>query len=373
MPFFFHPDMKSQYFHYQFLSKGHLNIYQYISDNKTNLPYQDTFNYLPLTYFTFGAINIIISPLQPSGFHDWINNWGIDKYSDPNIAYYLLILKLPYLIFDLLIAYFIYKITLQKKLAFVWLFSPLTIYLVYILGNFDVLPSLLTLVSIYFLKVKRHHLSLLFIGIAISLKFYPLMFLPLYLPFIKDKSKSIIFLLLPLAITVLPFINSSAFFTSFLGSGLTQKLLEQTFLNIPIFPIFYLGIVIYSYFKKIPIYHTIFLIGLLFFSLVKFHPQWIIWFYPFAILTLSNVPQIKIPTLIFSLLLIAYILSINDQFLSFGHLIPVDEAFASVRTVYEIIRFRLGIDPQIFQNSIRLLISSFGLITFYLYEKNNQP
>ena len=33
-PLFYHPDIKSQNFHFQFLSQGKINVYQFIDENK---------------------------------------------------------------------------------------------------------------------------------------------------------------------------------------------------------------------------------------------------------------------------------------------------------------------------------------------------
>lgn len=68
MPWFYHPDMKSQYFHFQFLNKGVVNIYQFVDQNRKQLPYQDTFNYLPLTYLAFGGIHSMLKPIMPADF-----------------------------------------------------------------------------------------------------------------------------------------------------------------------------------------------------------------------------------------------------------------------------------------------------------------
>jgi len=51
MPFLFHPDIKSQYFHAQFLQHGVLNIYQYLRKTKIYLGTKTTFNYPPLPYY----------------------------------------------------------------------------------------------------------------------------------------------------------------------------------------------------------------------------------------------------------------------------------------------------------------------------------
>lgn len=369
MPFFFHPDTKSQYFHFQFLSLGHLNIYEYIASHKTTLPYQDTFNYLPLTYLTFGTINTVLQPLQATGFKDWINDWGPDKYFYPNIPYYLFVLKIPYLILDLSICLILFKITKSSHLSAVWLLNPLNIYLIYVLGNFDILPSFLTLLSLYFLSQKKGYLSLFVIGLAVALKAYPIMFLPFYLPYIKKNIRSAISLFSPIIISILPFLSSSEFINSFLGSGLTQKLLETRILNVPIFPILFIAIFLYSLIKKISIHDSIFLVALVFLPLVKFHPQWLMWFLPSIYISLFHHRHLLKYILLYVFMFFIYVFLFNDQFLSFGHLIPIDPNFLLVRTPYDIIRYRFLIDPSQIQHYIRILFSILSLLISFLYVK----
>jgi len=226
IPWFYHPDLKSQYFHFQFLSQGVANIYQHIAENKSRLPYTDTFNYLPLTYFTFGSYYALAKLFTPPTLGRWLNDWGPNQNLYTDFPIFLFILKLPYLIFDLLIAYFLFRITSNKLLLKLWLFNPLTLYLVYILGNFDVLPSLLTLLSLYLLPTNSKFSGLSF-GLATCLKAYSLLFLPVFLVKIfPNKSKIFSFLLffsLPLLGTIGPFLPSQDFVKSFLSSGLPKK------------------------------------------------------------------------------------------------------------------------------------------------------
>jgi len=372
MPFFFHPDMKSQYFHFQFLSQGHLNIYEFIGSQKSSLPYQDTFNYLPLTYLTFGTINSLLLPFHAPGFSQWINDWGPDKYSQPNIPYFLLILKIPYLILDLAIFWLIFKISKSAKLSAIWLLNPLNIYLIYILGNFDILPSFLTLLSLYYLNQKRGYLSLFFIGLAVALKAYPIMFLPFYLPYIKKDIRSAVSFLFPILVSIVPFLYSPDFLNSFLGSGLTQKLLETRLLNIPIFPVLYFIVFLYSLVKKISIHDSLFLVALIFLPLVHFHPQWLMWFLPSIYISLNHHKYLIKYVLLYIVLFFAYVLLFNDQFLSFGHLIPIDSNFLLVRTPYDIIRYRLLIDPAQIQHYIRLIFTFLSLLISFFYVKNHR-
>jgi len=364
MPFFYHPDIKSQHYHFQFLSKGVLNIYQFISSNKKNLGYGDTFNYLPLTFYTFGSFHTLIKPFLGSDFNIWLNDWGETKNSSPNINYYMLILKLPYLILDISIACLLLKIYKQINLFYLWLFNPVSIYLIYILGNFDILPTFLTILSYYYLKNNKLFLSYLLIGIAIALKVYPIIFLP-FLFFYKKEHilkhlKYVWVSFLPLVFTTIPFIVQNSFLNSFLGSGLTQKILEYKVYNIPLFPIIYLIILIQYILSKSKYKFEIATTQsfLFFISLLNFHPQWIIWFFPFVlfIYTNSNLSQ-KIYLILFFLLTFLYIFLINDNYLFWGHLVAIDPIFADITSPHILIKLKFNQNPD----TIKLLIHQFLL------------
>ncbi|KKR54525.1 MAG: hypothetical protein UT93_C0036G0004 [Candidatus Woesebacteria bacterium GW2011_GWF1_40_24] len=104
--FLFHPDIKTFNFQASFLKKGVFNIYTYLTENKKNLSLKDDFVYFPLTYFTLGVNQIVTSPILGGNFDAWLGNADSNSsVTDPNIFKYLLVLKLPYLIADVAIAF----------------------------------------------------------------------------------------------------------------------------------------------------------------------------------------------------------------------------------------------------------------------------
>ncbi len=367
--------MKSQNFHFQFLSQGVVNIYQYLSDNKNHLAYRDTFNYLPLTYFTFGSVQIVLRPLMPANFLKWVDDWSFSQNNYPNLPYYLLILKLPYLLLDLGIGYLLFKLTSSRQILIYWLFNPVSFYLIYILGNFDVLPVFFTLFSLYLIP-KNAHLSFFVFGLAIALKLYPLLLLPFFLFISSKKIKNLvtnsIIAMLPLIISIIPFAANPAFWQSFFGSGLTQKIIEIKYLNIPIFPVLYLIILGYAFFSnKKNLSTQIFYLFLLFISLVNFHPQWLLWFFPFLLLQpnfISTKNQIMI--LLICIFITIYILLFNDNYLTWGHLIPIDPEFINLTSPYDLIRLKLHLDPQHLQQVTKYIIATLSIIFVYFHEKN---
>jgi Glycosyltransferase family 87 len=376
MPFFYHPDLKSQHFHFQFFSKGVFNVYEYISKNKEKLGYKDTFNYLPLTYYTFGFTPTITKPFLGNSFYLWLNDWGENRNNHPNIIFYMFFLKIPYLILDIGLAFLLLKLFKNSKIFYFWLFNPISIYLIYILGNFDILPVFLTVLSFFLLKKEKLALSYLSIGIAVALKVYPVIFIPFLFFYYPQKNikhlKYLFIATIPLLLTMIPFINQSAFTSSFLGSGLTQKLLEYKVLGLPLFPIFYFLILINYIFSKSKLKFEIAStqMFLIFIGLVKFHPQWILWFFPFVLVLFINSKKINKSFLIlFFILIFTYIFLFDDNFLFWGHLLPISPFFADLTSPFQLIRQRFSINPIFIQQQIHQILLFLGIIGSIFYVK----
>jgi len=373
IPFFYHPDIKSTLFHTQYLQFGVGDIYSFVEQNKSQLPYNNIFVYLPFTYFFLGFINILLSPLYPSAFSSWITDWGFFQNNNPNLPFILLILKLPYLIFDFGTGWLIYRLTQNKRYLNFWLFNPISLYLIYIQGNFDIIPTFFTLACLYFLSVKKDYLGYLSLGIGIALKIYPILFLPFillkYSPSLKKIIISTIITFIPLILSLIPYIFQANFYSSFIGSGLTQKLLENKLFNIPVFPLLYLIILFIFYLSKTKnLDRQLLLLFFIFVSTVNFHPQWLIWFLPFIIpYFYSKSKYLLVFVFVFSLL---YVFLINDNFLFWAHLTPVDWEFTRATSPYNLILLKTPLHPDVLRSVAKTLISLFCLF-FLFYEKKS--
>src|SRR5260221_4694020 len=158
MPFYFHPDIKITYFQTSFLKQGVFDIYSYMEQNKQKLPFKEDFTYFPLTYFSFGGYQMLASPFLGSNFHNWIFDASAYAPTQVGIFRYLFILKLPYLVFDilmgLLLTLFFVKLEDKKKVLIYWLFNPIWIIIIYGYSNFDIIPAFISLGSVL-LFIKR--------------------------------------------------------------------------------------------------------------------------------------------------------------------------------------------------------------------------
>ncbi|RBP48355.1 hypothetical protein [Arenicella xantha] len=105
--------------------------------------------------------------------------------NDPHIFRYLLLFKLPYLIFDIATAAVIWRFIddpIHKRIALlIWLFNPVTLFATYIFGRFEVISLFFLAASA--LQLKQHRLLAATILFAISLhcREINLLFAPFFL------------------------------------------------------------------------------------------------------------------------------------------------------------------------------------------------
>lgn len=308
MSFTYHPDLSGQVLSsYFFASKNVFNIYDYLlnltSDHPLvkNFGVGDIFIYPPLTYFTLGIFQKILSIFNIYPFIESVMN-GISIYSIPNLSLNLLILKLPYLFLDILVAYFLTKLfdkLEQKRLIFIlWIFNPVTLYATFCMGVFDIIPVFFTVLSLFFIKNKKFLLSALMLGFGVAYKMYPIYLLPIlslgtsknFKEFIKTNLAGI----LPLIVTNIPFISSSAY-RYMVFSPKSQKMLFMEWMlsgSEGIYPFIFLFtiLLIFTSQNKSKFIHISNQLYLSFFlillSVTHFHPQWFLWITPFILIDL---------------------------------------------------------------------------------------
>jgi uncharacterized membrane protein len=156
----------------QFIASGHiLNLYDFSSDILV-------LNYPPLIYWYFGFFDLFFTGI-----------FGL--------------LKLPYLIFDLLLGFLLYKMVEPRKalLAFgIWVFNPISLYATYMMGQFDIIPAFFSVLSVYFALKNRLTWATLALGTAIAFKLYPIFLIIPLITFGKnywERFKLIMFSLSP--------------------------------------------------------------------------------------------------------------------------------------------------------------------------------
>lgn len=300
----YHSDLAGQIISsYFFAYKNIVNIYDFLASLPAdqglikNFGLNDIFIYPPLTYFTLGIWLKIIQPLTSEKFFQSVMS-GSSIYQIADLSYYLFVLKLPYLIVDLLLGFSLTKLFEKgsdKRLVFLlWLFNPVTLYASFSMGVFDIIPALFTVLSLVFFKKQRIFLAALMIGFGAAYKSYPLFLLPLLVltqKSIWQKIKTSFMGLLPFVASNLPFWSSAAYKYMVFG----PKSQKQFFMTWPIsgaegiLPYILLYVILCLVVSRKEdsgkhLYKQFLAFFLLLFSLTNYHPQWFIWISPFIVI-----------------------------------------------------------------------------------------
>lgn len=265
----FHPDIAALSAGGQFVTNGHiLSLYDYSSDALV-------LNYPPLIYWFFGLLNFLFNG---------------------SISF----LKLSYLFFDIFLGFLLYKLVDPKKaiLAFsLWMFNPISLYSTYMMGQFDIIPTFFTILSVYFIAKKKLSFAALTLGGGIAFKLYPIfLIIPLIIlsKSFWTKIKLVIIAALPYCVSLIPYLSSSSFRSNALFANQSSKSLYATLPvsggeSIILFPalliIFYL-LIWQKKLDKLSLWKIYLIPLLLFFIFTHSHPQWLIWITPFLILDL---------------------------------------------------------------------------------------
>jgi len=372
----YHPDIKSQHFHASFLQNKVINIYEFLNENRSSLPYQDTFNYPPITYFFLGGWQIVAKHIVGPELVSWIFDWSSSQDTNSNILAYVLVLKIPYFVFDILI----FKLLMlqaknpkqKQRINILWLFNPLSLYAVYAIGQFDIIPAGLSVASIFFLQKNKYINSGLSLGLAAAFKTYPILFFPALAIFLMPQLKNIIRLsvagFIAWAIPLLPFINSNAVRQSVFQSSLSAKLFELKLGSIPVFFIAYIAVLGFIYVKRktITIWSAYLLVSLAILLSINFHPQWIVWSLPFVVWHVSKVSKsCLVAFAIFCAAYFGYILLIPDKFVLLGLTSSLNHQVMTIPPLVEFIP-----KAKIIQICMRVL---FIISSLWIVKKSISP
>lgn len=256
-------------------------------------------NYYPSTYILFAIWNI---PIKLMGL-----------YPVPTTVVSLATImwfKLLPVCFYLYSAILVYKIALSMGMgesksmlcAYAFLTTPIAFFSQFIFGQYDIFTVFFMLLGIYFFLKKDMIKFVLFFGIAITFKYFALLFfLPMLL--LREKNYYKIFIcclavMIPIAIETAIYMGSSAFVAGVLGFGVVNYILEagtvihgQTHLSFVV--IFLLLCYAWAYFintkdryeevKWMLFFSNI--VVFLCFGFSMWNPQWLLLAVPFLVLS----------------------------------------------------------------------------------------
>ena len=393
----YHSDVVPFDFAGKVIASGNItNFYDYLWELPEDHPYLKVyprylFNYPPLPYFFLGGFSLLTTWMVDQTVHD---NFVLDFSStlgNSQLNLLLLLLKLPYFIFDIAIAYLLmtfFKDQKQKILAFaLWIFNPVTLYSTYTVGQFDVIPTFLTVLALYFAtREKRQNLvlSAVMLGIGAGFKIFPLLFM-VPLVFVEknfwQKIKLLSISALTYAISAYPFIFSEGFRRT---AALASQTTKSFYANIPISGgesvILFLAAVVFLYIlffytetKTEDLWKRFFVMILTFFIFTHFHPQWFLWTMPFFVLDLVYTKFKHWPLFVGLLMTYVGMISFFDSGLSVGLFSAVNPALYNLPGFWKMMGTSLDI------NMARSLLHSVfvGISAYYIYyyfpRKENEP
>ena len=365
--FLFHPDIKTYNYQASFLKKGVFNIYTYLVENKKSLPLKDDFVYFPLTYFTLGGYQWAASPILGKGFDSWVADAGSNSVvENPNIFKYLLVLKLPYLILDIVIAFLLMRFfenREEKKKAFIfWLFNPFTIVLIYAFSNIDIFPVILTVLAFLMIKKQKLVPASILLGLASGFKLYPLLFVPFLFLAGRGLKEKIILAATPIltfGLIILPFV-SGAFFQSALVSGLTTGIFTSDFTTLGLSLLFFYAVLID---KKINMFNYWVTLFLIIFSFTLFHIQWILWIVPFLVILAVKKPNYSWLIFLFGVIAFAIPILYQDRFMTISLFRIYSTWYDLVPTPFTIIQKIY--DPYNLQAILHSVLAGGSLVMTY--------
>lgn len=274
--FSFHPDLDHFITAVGVLSQGHiLDFYDHSST-------EQIFNYPPAIYLLDGLYGMVLGPLLAS------NGW---------------LLKLGYLPFDLALGFSLmhfFSGQKEKLLALgLWLFNPINLHATYLMGQFDVIPTMFVVLALVLLVQGRQIWGGLSLGMGVAFKIFPIFLLIPFLLQIQGWTKRLI---VTVAVLVPYLIGNSAYLSSegFRSSAIVaSQSLKSFYATIPVsggqaillFPALLIFGFAWFYYQKTDnanIWRRFLVVLGLFFILTHTHPQWLVWLTPFLILDLVS-------------------------------------------------------------------------------------
>lgn len=386
MPFFYHPDIKTYHFQASFLNKGVLNIYSYLTENKKALPIKEEFVYFPLSYFFLGGYQTLISPLLGNGFSSWLSDASQESMDRVGVFRYLFLLKLPYLGFDIATAFVLtmfFNNANQKRRSFIlWLFNPISIFLIYIYSNIDIIPVFLTLLSLLLIEKQKLLLPAVLLGIGAGFKSYPMLFLPFLILLGRSVNQKLLIAAVALGaflVIILPFLTSAGFQQGAFASGLTTRIFsygislgfgEILAPGVIALAILFFWSVFENLCKKEDMWKYFLVIPLLIFSLIHFHIQWILWTVPFFIILIVKEERFTLPVI--TLLGLAFLIPLfyDDKAMTFSIFRAVSDLYTLLPTPF--VMLQRFYDPYAFQGVLHSLLAGGSLVLAFQIFKRRQ-
>jgi len=287
-----------------------LSTYQRAADTVFNGNIGSDFQQL-ITNIIHSAYLFILKTIFPvvSGYKaillntDTWSSW-VQFVSSDNIFVILFLFKLLYFFFDLGCAFLLLRLfydnDAQKKLKIFkyWMFSPIVIFVLYIFARHDIIGLFVTLAALLLAKRQRKYWAILILALAVAVRFFPIMILPLFIVFLVQKRRDYIILV---AIGLSGLLAIEAFSNLYFGKSVIFSLLNAEQFNylisakldliihdkIFIFIAAYTIIILSFIRQKVKTFELLItysgVVYMLYVAISYFHPQYLLWTVPFII------------------------------------------------------------------------------------------
>lgn len=371
----FHPDILAFQLGGSLISSGKiLDLYEH------SLPNTAILNYPPAIYWYHGIFNFLFSLVfGPSIINNYLEV-NETVLGDFYFNIHLLLLKIPYLIFDVLAGFFLVKLfttTKEKLIAFtLWTFNPVNLYATYMMGQFDIIPVFFTVLFLVYVYQRRWELSALALGLGMAFKIYPLFLL---IPLVLSKSRYLDRLKLfglgvgAYVLTIMPYIFSSDFRSTALVASQTLKSLYAGIaisggVSILLFPMLLIFFYLYlSYHKQDAdnLWKICLMTLLVFFVFTHHHPQWILWLSPFLIIDLVKSQFKNLVLVVLVIVSFTGSLFFFDPSLTVSIFSPLIPSLYNLPSLWEI--YQIKIDLHLGRSLMQSGLTATALYYFYLY------
>ncbi len=301
LPFFFQRDLLSTY------QRASETVFagNFASDFQQILTNAIHSSYLFIIKSIFPAIGEYSSILLDT---DTWTSW-IGFISSYNVFTALTLFKGLYLIFDLLCMFIILRLSYDNdpggrlNVFKFWMFNPVVIFVLYVFARHDIIGIFATVIALLLAKKDRKYWSIIILALAIALRFFPVMMLPLFI-FYLAKSKKDYLILTSIGISGLIGVELFSYF--YFGKSVIFSLLnaqhfdyilsakldliihDRIFIFIAVYIIIILSFlhIRKKSFDILLNYGAI--IYLAYIALCYFHPQYVLWTVPFLIVIFAR-------------------------------------------------------------------------------------
>lgn len=321
----------SFFFASHYMTKLFIPFINWFVINEFNNPWDYFLSINQTRMFPYPTVMLWLMTLPRIIFSSFLSN---DWHAVTSL--HLFAMRVPLLIFDILLFYSLLKLLPTKKdiTLYAYWCSPIIFFINYIHGQLDIIPTTIFLFSIILLINRKYLYSSLVFGIALATKTHIFIFFPFFLLFLFKQRITITKLTSCFLISVYtyialiyPYMFSGGFIEQVFKAGEQQRMYEfvlpvSSSLSILICPvvIFFLFIKFASY-KKLNKEILLMFSGIVFASLVVFvtpMPGWFIWSLPFLIyFYLSNEEFAKAPFILYNFIYAIYFILFFEKDISF--------------------------------------------------------